>query len=314
MTEKQQWEHAGAGLSPRIPQQDRCQTYICCCWILRLGAVVTFIYTFIYLCTSVYFLLGVHLLAFSAEAPWESETAERSQWEGCKWKGKLKKTDSEERGNWQREEKNCKVKLDRDLTSCCFLTEAKLLTVILNEIKTWRSTKDKNVEKKLSKTGWKYTNSQMWLGECKGLRSPVIWWYANTWLERKMYQESRFLSLLDCTVEQHFLKKTLHIYSKKNSSSEKTNKQKSESLCCHVFSWPATPTAFSVSRGFCAPEAACVSACACCRARKGLAAMAPWPLLWEPGSRLLMGSWAEERGMAGIWDCSCWRSCCCISW
>lgn len=97
----------GAGLSPRIPQRDTCQTYICCC-VLRLGAVVSFIYTFIYLCTSVYFLLGVHLLAFSAEAPWESETAERSQWGGCKWKGKKKKV---KRGN---------VKLVLDLTSGCF--------------------------------------------------------------------------------------------------------------------------------------------------------------------------------------------------
>ena len=99
--------------------------------------------------------------------------------------------------------------------------------------------------------------------------------------------------------------------------SKKTKQKKS--ICRHVFSCPVTPIAFSASRGFCAPEA-CVSGCACCSARKGLAAMAPWPWLWAPGSRLLMGSWAEESGMEGIWaeeerDCSCWRSCCCcISW
>lgn len=39
-----------------------------------------------------------------------------------------------------------------------------------------------------------------------------------------MYQKCRFLSLLDCTVVEHFLK-TLHIYSKRKSSSKKQNKK-----------------------------------------------------------------------------------------
>lgn len=69
----------------------------------------------------------------------------------------------------------------------------------------------------------------------------------------------------------------------------KKKQQQQKEPPCHVFSCPATPTAFSVSRGFCAPEA-CTSACACCSARKGLAVMAPWPWLWAPGSRLLIGS------------------------
>lgn len=85
--------------------------------------------------------------------------------------------------------------------------------------------------------------------------------------------------------QQADLQKTLHIYLFKK---KKINNNK-KSICRHVFSCPATPTAFSASRGFCAPEA-CVSACACCSARKGLAVMAPWPWLWAPGSRLLMGS------------------------
>lgn len=72
---------------------------------------------------------------------------------------------------------------------------------------------------------------------------------------------------------------------------KKTKKptKKQKNICRHVFSCPAMPTAFSASRGFCAPGA-CASVCACCSARKGLAVMALWPWFWAPGSRLLMGN------------------------
>lgn len=76
---------------------------------------------------------------------------------------------------------------------------------------------------------------------------------------------------------------------KQKNKTIKRKKGNKKNICRHVFSCPPTPTAFSASRGFCAPEP-CVSACACCSARKGLAVMVPWPWLWAPGSKLLMGS------------------------
>lgn len=76
-----------------------------------------------------------------------------------------------------------------------------------------------------------------------------------------MYQKCRFLSLLDCTVVEHFLK-TLHIYSKRKSSSEK-NKPKNPReplLSCLVLA-RYTHSLLRESRLLRAGGCVCVSVC-----------------------------------------------------
>lgn len=120
---------------------------------------------------------------------------------------------------------------------------------------------------------------------CKNMCANVL---AQTSAKSNLPGTQTFSSL-NYKVDQQadFLENSAYLL-RKETNRRKKNKNK-KSICRHVFSCPATPTAFSASRGFCAPEA-CVSACVCCSARKGLAVMAPWPWLWAPGSRLLMGS------------------------